>query len=614
MSSEIQKVVESGKLTQAQGAALERLTPGSYVLHKSWGFGQIDSIDFLLNQMTIHFKGKRGHTMQLQYAADSLQAIAPDHILAQKAADLEGVRSRAKDNPVAFMQRVLQSYGGKSTPDQVSQVLVPDVFPEPEFKRWWENAKKLMKKDGHFAISAKKTDPIVLREAAVSRTDEHLVAFTEARQLKDQIAALDRIIKDVAEFTDPAAQLGPIILAAEDAARKNAKLKTNEALQLVIARDEIIEKAPGTARGANAPTVVSILQEEKNNLVQLLDAVPAAKLRRVLNSIPDAFPEDWILRCLGLVINGTSRIVGEAARLLQEKSKAEDLRGALDRAIREHSISSPALVWLCDKRERKGQFGVLIHPRVLSAILTALEREQFMESRDRKLHDLLLNDRELVTDLVLDAEPEELREAMRKLLLTPVFEELNKRSLLGRIVRVYPELEGMITGDTGGEKQEALIVSWESLERRKAEFDELVNKKIPQNITEISIAREYGDLRENFEFKAAKEMQRVLQRRKAETERDLSLARGTDFANPDTTQVAIGTTVTLREIPQGNVDTYHILGAWDSDPEKGIISYKAGIAQALMGHKVGEQLEVVTEHGDRTVEITEIKAWKKAEG
>jgi transcription elongation factor GreA-like protein len=556
MSSEIQKVVESGKLTAPQGAALEHLTPGSYVLHKSWGFGQIDSIDFLLNQMTINFKGKRGHTMQLQYAADSLQAIAPDHILAQKAADLEGVRTRAKDNPVAFMQRVLLSYGGKCTPDQIVQVLVPDVFPESEFKRWWESTKKLMKKDGHFAISSKKTDPIVLREAAVSRSDEHLVAFTEARQLKDQIAALDRIIKDIAEFTDPAAQLEPIILAAEDAARKNVKLKTNEALQLVIARDEIVEKAPGTTRGGNAPTVVSILREEGRNLVALLDAVPAAKLRRVLSAVPEAFPEDWILRCLALVINGTSRIVGETARLLQEQGKSDDLRNALDRAIREHSISSPALVWLCDKRERKGPFGVLIHPRVLSAILTALEREQFMESRDRKLHDALLNDRELVTDLVLDAEPEELRETMRKLLLSPVFEELNKRSLLGRIVRVYPELESMITGDTG-EKQEALIVSWESLERRKAEFDELVNKKIPQNITEIQIAREYGDLRENFEFKAAKEMQRVLQRRKAETERDLGLARGTDFANPDVTQVSIGTTVTLREIPQGTVDTYH---------------------------------------------------------
>ncbi|HEY2343661.1 MAG TPA: GreA/GreB family elongation factor [Chthoniobacteraceae bacterium] len=612
MSTEIQKAVESGKLTPAQGSALERLTPGAYVLHKSWGFGQIDSVDFLLHQMTIHFKTKRGHSMQLQYAVDSLLPIAPDHILAQKAADLEGVRTRAKDNPVAFMQRFLQNYGGRSTPDQISQVLVPDVFPEPEFKRWWENTKKLMKKDGHFAINSKKTEPIVLREAAVSRVDEHLVAFTESRQLKDQIAALDRIIKDIAEFTDPAAQLEPIILAAEDAARKNVKLKTNEALQLVIARDELVEKAAGTAKGPNAPTIPSILREEARNLGTLLDQAPAAKLKRVLLALPEAFPEDWVGRCLALVTGGTSRVVGEAARLLQEQGKVEELRTALDRAIREHSIASPGLVWLCDKRERKGTYANLIHPRVLSAILTALEREQFMESRDRKLHDALLNDRELVTDLVADAEPEELREAMRKLLLSPVFEELNKRSLLGRIVRVHPELEGMITGDSG-ERQEALIVSWESLERRKAEFDELVNKKIPQNITEISIAREYGDLRENFEFKAAKEMQRVLQRRKAETERDLTLARGTDFANPDTTQVSIGTIVTLREIASGRIDVYQILGAWDSVPEQNIVSYKAGIAQALLGHKVGEHLEIATEHGDRQVEIVKIEAWKKAE-
>jgi len=612
MSSEIQKVVEAGKLTTAQGAALEKLTPGAYVLHKSWGFGQIDGVDFLVNQMTIHFKTKRGHTMQLQYAADSLQAIPPDHILAEKASDIDGVRSRAKENPVAFMQRVLQSYGNRCTQDQITQVIVPEVFSEAEFKRWWENTKKLMKKDGHFGIPAKKTEPIVLREAAVSRVDEHLVAFNQSRQLKDQISALDRIIKDIEEFTDPVAQLEPIVLAAEDAARKNANLKTNEALQLVLARDEIVEKTKGVVKGQNNPTVVSILKDQSKQLATLLDQVPAAKLRRVLLALPEAFPEDWLSRSISLVVNGSARVVGEAARLLQEQGKTEDLRGALDRAIREHSIASPALVWLCDKRERKGTFNTLIHPRVLSAILTALEREQFMESRDRKLHDLLLNDRELITDLVVDAEPEELREAMRKLLLTPVFEELNKRSLLGRIVRVYPELESTITGESG-EKQEALIVSWESLERRKAEFDDLVNKKIPQNITEIQVAREHGDLRENFEFKAAKEMQRVLQRRKAEMDRDLSLARGTDFANPDTTQVSIGTTVTLKETTDGRIDVYHVLGAWDSNPEKSILSYKAAVAKAILGHRVGETLEVPTEHGDRVVEIVKIEAWKKPE-
>src|SRR5262249_40307915 len=160
--------------------------------------------------------------------------------------------------------------------------------------------------------------------------------------------------------------------------------------------------------------------------------------------------------------------------------------------------------------------------------------------------DLLLNDKELLTDLIETATHEELRDAMQKLMRTPVFEELNKRSLLGRIIRVYPEMQALVSGESDT-KQETLIVSWESLEKRKADFDELVNKKIPENVKEISIARSYGDLRENFEFKAAKEMQRVLGRRRSETERELSLARGTDFANPDTSVVSIGTIVTLKE-------------------------------------------------------------------
>jgi transcription elongation GreA/GreB family factor len=612
MTPEIQKAIEAGKLSQTQGAALARLEPGSYVLHKSWGFGQIDAVDFLVNQMTIHFKTKRGHSMQLSYAADSLQPIAPDHILAQKSADIAGVRSRAKDNPVTFMQNVLRSFGGKATQDQITGVLVPDVFSEAEFKRWWEAAKKLLRKDGHFAVPVKKGEPFLLREERVERSDEHLVAFTGARQLKDQIGALERILKDLEEFTDPAAQLQPIIYAAEETARKNAALNTAEALQMLLARDEMIERAPGLHRGEGAPTVGEILRDPKKLLVKLLAEIPAAKLRRVVSEFPRAFDERWVEKALDLVTHGNARLVGEAARLLQERGKTEELRAGLDRAIRDHSISSAALLWLCDKKERKGEFTELIHPRVLSAIISALDRDQFLESRDRKLHDLLVNDKELIPDLIADASAEDLREVMRKLMLSPLFEEVNKRALLGRIVRLHPEVENIITG-AEPEKQEALVVSWESLEKRRAAFEDLVTKQIPANTQEISIARSYGDLRENAEFKAAKEMQRVLMRRQAEGERELALARGTDFANPDTTQVSIGTTVTLRELQDGTVDTYHILGAWDSDPARGIVSYKAAIAQALLGHRVGEQVEVPTEHGDRIAEIVSIAAWKKAE-
>jgi transcription elongation GreA/GreB family factor len=448
-----------------------------------------------------------------------------------------------------------------------------------------------------------------MREEAVSHADEYLAAFTSARQLKAQLTALDQILKNLAEFKDPATQLAPVINTAEDAARKNQRLNPAQALEFLVSRDEILEKTPSLTRNPEAPTIAQFLVDEKRRLTALVGDLPAAKQKRALGEIPTAFGDEWPSIALGLVTGGSTRVVSEAARLLEEKGQIEALLNGLDRFIREHSITSESLIWLC--KEREGVFSDLMNPRLLSAIIGALERDQFDETkRDRRLHDLLLNDKELLTDLIATATHEELRDAMQKLMRTPVFEELNKRSLLGRIIRIYPEMQALVSGDSDA-KQETLIVSWESLEKRKAEFDDLVNKKIPENVKEIQIARSYGDLRENFEFKAAKEMQRVLGRRRAETERDLGMARGTDFANPDTSSVSIGTIVTLKELNDGRIDVYTILGAWDGDPEKGIVSYQSALAQAIIGHKVGEQMELPTEHGDRVAEIMKIEAYKK---
>lgn len=605
MNPDIQKAVEAGKLSAAAGAALDRLAPGSFVLHKSWGFGRIDSVNFLVSQMTIDFRTKKAHTMQLQYAVDSLQPIPQDHILALKATDLAAVKARAKEDPVALTRTLLGSYGGRATQDQIAQTLTPDVFSEAEFKRWWEGTKKALKKDGHFSVPAKKGEAVEMRDAPVSRSADYLAVFTAARQLKDQLNGLDQILKNIEEFPEPSVLLGPLT-TAEEQARKNQRLNPAQALEFLVTRDEILDKVPALPRNPSAPTIAQFLRDEEKRLPELIGDLPAAKQKRALSAIPGAFGEEWPARALSLVARGSTRVVAEAARLLQDQGQLDSLLNGLDRAIREHSITSEVLCWLC--REREGVFADLMNPKLLSSVIGALERDQFNETkRDRRLHDLILNDKELVPDLIDTATHEELRDLMRKLMLTPVFEELNKRSLLGRIIRAYPEMQAMVSGESDA-RQETLVVSWESLERRKAEYDELINKKIPENIREISVARSYGDLRENFEFKAAKEMQRVLGRRRSEMERDLALARGADFANPDTTQVSIGTTVTLREETNGRVDIYTILGAWDGDPEKGIVSYQSALAQALLSHKIGEKLEVPTEHGDRTAEIVKIEA------
>jgi transcription elongation GreA/GreB family factor len=213
------------------------------------------------------------------------------------------------------------------------------------------------------------------------------------------------------------------------------------------------------------------------------------------------------------------------------------------------------------------------------------------------LHRALADDRQLLGDIFKNADVALARDATRRLQVSPLFDELTKRSLLARIVKVYPELESMITGVEGAEKAAALIVSWSSLEKRKAEYEELVKVKIPENSKEIALARSYGDLSENFEFKAAKQMQSVLMRRKAELEQMLHNARGTSFENADTSRVSIGTIVTLRDVDTNKEETYTVLGAWDGDPDRHVISYQTAIGQALLGHEIGEIVSQSTEHG-----------------
>jgi transcription elongation factor GreA len=241
-------------------------------------------------------------------------------------------------------------------------------------------------------------------------------------------------------------------------------------------------------------------------------------------------------------------------------------------------------------------------------MLTAMERDQFNEKRSNRLRDFIVDDQELLVELIGFADLEVIKDLTRALQLSPVFDDMDKRSLLARIVKSFPAIQSLISGEQT--RQDTLVVSWESLERRKNEYDELVNKKIPANSKEIEIARSYGDLRENHEFKAAKEMQKVLQRRKAELEIQLMQARGTDFSNARSDAVSVGTRVQVTDLTHDHPETFTILGAWDGDPEKGIISYLTPVGQGLLNHKVGEEIDVQMEGEKRRYRINTIELFR----
>src|SRR6266496_2533528 len=605
MDPELQKLVEAGKLTSRGAEQLEKLKPGTFCLHKSWGFGRVSEWNLLLNQIVIDFASKKSHPMQVQYAADNLTPLAPEHFLARKATDLAAIKNLARENPAALVRNILESLDGKATAQQISEWLVGDVFTEAEWKRWWESTKKALKASGAFSTPAKKTEPIQIRGEGVSHADELIAAFNKARQPKEQIAALEQIIKSYQQFKEPGKQLQPIVVTIENMAARNQKMHPELAFELIMARDDLLGRVPSLHSTHVGSTLSKLILDEEKRLISILPKLPAAKEKRVLEALPSALGPRWTERALQLMRGSHGRAVAQIPRILGETGQHPELRTMLERSIREHSATGEMLTWLCSEREHWNE---LVTPDLLGAILAALEREKHnAPGRASKLHRALVEDRPLLGDIFKNADIALARDAMRRLQLSPLFDELTKRSLLARVVKVYPELESMITGVEAQEKAAQLIVSWSSLEKRKGEYEELVKVKIPENSKEIALARSYGDLSENFEFKAAKQMQSVLMRRKAELDQMLHNARGTSFENPDASRVSIGTIVTVRDVTTNKEETYTILGAWDGDPDRHIISYQTAIGQALLGHEIGETISLNTEHGAAQFTIVSIQ-------
>jgi transcription elongation GreA/GreB family factor len=399
------------------------------------------------------------------------------------------------------------------------------------------------------------------------------------------------------------------VVSIENTAARNQKIHPELAFELIMARDDLLAHIPQLHTTHIGSSLSKLILEEEKRLISILPKLPAAKEKRILQALPSAIGPRWTELALHLMQARHGRMVAQIPRILNEGGQHAELRTMLERSIREHSATSEMLTWLCSERE---DWSDLVTPDLLAAILAALEREQSRSGgtpgRGSKLHRALVDDRQLLGDIFKKADVGHARDAMRRLQLSPLFDELTKRSLLARIVKVYPELETMITGAEPQEKAAPLIVSWSSLEKRKVEYEDLIKVKIPENTREIALARSYGDLSENFEFKAAKQMQSVLMRRKSELEQMLHNARGTSFENPDTSRVSIGTIVTLRNGETNEEETYTILGAWDGDPERHIISYQTAIGQALLGNEIGDGIPVTTETGSAQFIIVSIQA------
>ncbi|MFZ4694697.1 MAG: GreA/GreB family elongation factor [Verrucomicrobiia bacterium] len=603
---ELQGLIASGHLTQAQAQQLVTLSPGSFCTHRSWSFGRVHSYDLVLGQVVVDFQQKPQHKMQLDYAADSLTPVPAEHLLARKAIDLEGLRKFCADTPAEAVRCFAVSCGEAARAEMLQQILVPDVIAADGWKKWLNSAKRACRKDGHIVWPTRKNEPILLVEKPPSVSDALIERLLKARSLPDVLDVAEDALRKLSKADDLKALIPDLIKAIEGHIASVRDRDPAVVVEATWVRDDLQKILDASAQG----TDISALIKEVHDLHDLVADLSPNRQRHILPMIKRAFP-DWEKRVKTLLDTASQALITEVVSFLKQEGKATELPDIFEGSIREGRAGHDLLTWICRNREDP-EYTVwlpgLINGRLLAAILNRMETDAVLATTRRRnpLALLLREDATLIADLVRTSDAEDTRDLGKRLLTNPAIEELDKRSLIARVIKVSPSVQSLLVANQKV-ASEGIVVSWESLERRKDEYEALINQRIPENSREIATARSQGDLRENAGFKAAKEMQSVLMRRKAELEDELARARGTDFYKPDTSVVSIGTKVALVPLDGGEAWTVTILGAWDSNPDQHILSYQTALAAALLGKKRGAEAVIPGDAGERRVRIEKIE-------
>jgi transcription elongation factor GreA len=606
MNSEaVSALIAKNPTLKASKAKLEAMAPGSYVIHRSWGFGQIKSYDESAQKLIIDFHNKKKHPMDPAFCVGTMEVLPEKHLLVRKQTEPAKINDLIANQPAQLVVEALLGYENHATTAIDLELTLAQVIGEEKFKKWWSAAKKALAKDPRIAVPAKKTECYVLRETPVSAEDEILEQFKNTRSARRRIALADQLLGAL-DSKEVKSHLQEVLTGLADAVKDSNQLDAAERLYGAAIRDDLA-KVADVDTATLEPTQAALIANVRD-LPAIAEKIPVPFQSRFLDLVKETHPVEARDIAFTLLKTSQGKFTTECINFLVENGHAEELATSLRRWQVEQNLRAPVLLWIIKNRHSKKfakLLNDLISPRLLSSIFFAIDYEALQASSARRipLAEILSEDADLIGDLLSTADPETARDLANTLMLNQGFEELTKKSLLARFIKIFPSIQSLIASEAEG-KEEQLLVSRESYERKREEYEAIVSKKIPENSKAIAAAREHGDLKENSEYKMAKQDQQVLMAQKALLEKELGRARITDFKDASTDQVGVGSVVDVKV--GGKNTRYTILGAWDSVPEKNIIAYKTPLGLALLSKKAGDTVKVKIGSSEETYTIAGI--------
>jgi len=596
-----------------QCESLERLLQiekDAYVFHKSgWGVGKIVEYYPERGRCVIDFCDRPGHEMDVDAAARILERLPEDDIRVRGMVDRRGLRSFAKEEPLKVLQQVLGWYGNAANLRNVRGALTAEAVAPTTWSTWWKSAKKAALLDPRFEVGSGRDPRIEIHEVAQA---DFRSQIEMALKRSATVTARQKVVSDYASTVGANEEArATLIEVVERELERTAKAPSARMGWEAVAAD---------LRGEDPSQRLGDILALSNDPIEIVKSISDDRIRASAAAGYLHTKEDGLPDLLLIALEEDDPICGEAFVAGAKKQGRDDLLSELLDKIDAKPALMPALyAWYLRGLRRDKWEGREHEPnRLVTRVLKVLDAVEYRQRRggvtkDKKavvqLGDVLAEKScALVKEASAATDEEGARHLIQLVSSARGLRNVDVGRMQSAVLASHPGAAGKAQREEEPEAPEdaaRIYMTTGGIDSLKAHRQTLENDEMPANRAEIARAREFGDLKENAEYHAAREKQGLLQAKLDQLKSDIARAVPITSDMVSSDSVSVGTRVRLKD---GDHElTYTLFGPPDMDMDKGIINYMTPLGQALMGTKVGDAVRLDVEGAVRELEVLGIE-------
>lgn len=564
---------------------------GNFVFHRTWDIGVIKSIDG--DNIIIDFVKKRGHSMSLKMAVNSLTSLSKKHIWVLKGAIAKDkLKAKIKGDVKWALTTIINSFESADM-KKIKAELVPAVLTPGEWTTWGAEARKVLKTDSSFGNLPDNLDKFIVRDKPISYEEKAYNKFRADSKFFNRLEVIVEFLENSDPDSEFFGEMFSYFTSFLNASNVNEYVVTS-----YIFINNIIKVYPFLSPGINY--TFTELFDDIENLEELFANISLADYKKDFLALIRSNCEDWVDIWVNLFPFYLNKHTVET--LLHTGHKDRVIMMFKDIITHYREFREP-LIWLARNADDEEWYEKLeINYSEVLVSLIQLLRVTYRDienkkdaANNRKFNRQILNFlfKENRVDMFIDEYKQE--EVGRLFSIINDVKELDpaiRQTLKDKISIKFPKMKFYGEEDT----EQTLVSSrglyclHESYSKKQQELKHILDVEIPKNSKEIGVAIEMGDLKENAEYKAGKEKQENLNIQVGKLKDEIGRAKIVDPETVDASKVSFGTIITLKNQDSNENEKYIILGTWESDPANQIISYLSPLGSELLGHEVGDEL------------------------